>query len=111
MAKEPTIIKEFPGQAVEQFRQEHGGALPAEVKCCYCGGSEGEIDKRGKEIELRPYGPNSAWLCYGCMKETPEREAEADRQIGAAFEAAERTSRVVLIGENTGPRPLGGRKG
>lgn len=105
----PTIIKEFPGQAVEEYRQTHGGSLPSET-CCYCGGAEDEIDQRGKKIELRPYGPKGAWLCYGCMKETPEREAEADRQIGAAFDAAGRTSNAVLIGEKTGPRPLGGKK-
>lgn len=30
MDKKPTIIKEFPGQAVEEYRKAHDGRLPSE---------------------------------------------------------------------------------
>jgi|SRR5207302_3034323 len=76
------------------------GARPS---CYLCAKKEGEPDGKGDAVELRPYGPNAAWICFGCMKSSPAREAEAKRQFGAQLEAA---GKKVLIGEPTGPRPL-----
>lgn len=64
--------------------------------CCYC-------HKMPPEVELRPYGPNGAWLCHPCMKANPEREAEAKRQFGQQCDGA---GGIVIIGEPTGPRPF-----
>jgi len=50
-----------------------------ERKCCYC----------GKAQDLRPYGPDFAPICFDCMKESPEREEEASKNLGAFFELAE----------------------
>jgi hypothetical protein len=66
--------------------------------CCYCGNSQG----------LRPYGPAGAWVCFPCAMATPERVAEAHRNFDAQLEAA---GPVVVIGEETGPRPLGDSRG
>lgn len=52
--------------------------------CCYCGTSR----------DLRPYGPGGAPLCFGCMKATPEREAEAKRQFGGMLDR----EGVVVVG-------------
>ena len=63
--------------------------------CCYCGTGE----------ELRPYGPGGALVCYGCASATPERRAEVDRHINAAFDLAQRLSpKFALIVDEHGMR-------
>lgn len=42
-----------------------------QVRCIYC-------DKEG---DLRPYGPNGAYLCFKCLKSTPERQRDAESQF------------------------------
>lgn len=43
---EPKIITDFPGQAVEAFRNRHGGALPGELQACpHCGFDESSYSK------------------------------------------------------------------
>lgn len=74
-------------------------------RCCYCNRAEGECG-----AELRPYGPGGAWLCFDCMTASPDREAEAARQFHAQVDAAGQGSDVVVIGEQTGPRPLDPRR-
>jgi hypothetical protein len=65
--------------------------------CCYCGTTE---------ADLRPYGPKGAWLCFPCMKATPEREREAEANFGALLDAAAAVGgNVVTIGNEDGPRP------
>lgn len=92
---EPTIIKSFPSQEVEVFRQSHGGKLPAEC-CHYC---------EQWEKEMRPYGPNGAWVCFPCSQ-APERKAQTEKAFYSQLDAA---GTVALIGEETGPRPLTGK--
>ena len=65
--------------------------------CCHCGTTS---------KELRPYGPGGTWVCFPCAMGTPERKSEAERQLGAALNAAERSDDVIMIGEATGPRPM-----
>jgi len=62
------------------------------MKCHYC----------PTTAELRPYGPNGAWVCFECAMK-PENRAETERQFNAQLNAA---GPVALIGESTGPRPL-----
>ncbi len=65
-----------------------------------------ECTECGDEAELRPYGKNGAMVCFFCaMKD----EQEAKRQFGMQLEAASDRSDIVVICEQTGPRPLGGR--
>lgn len=77
------------------------------AECYVCHRNEGDPDGTGHELDVRPYGVNGAWICFPCMKDDPEREAEAQRQFSAQFTAAARESGLVAIGEPTGPRPLG----
>jgi hypothetical protein len=95
----------------EQINPVTAALAHAEREKCYlCGAVDLEPDGKGDAVELRPYGPNGAWICFYCMKSSPEREAEAKKQFGAQLEASGKT---VLIGERTGPRPLndGGKDG
>lgn len=61
----------------------------------------------GTDKDLRPYGPGGSWTCFPCMNASPELTAIAEKiyedAICAAYEAS-RTG-VVIIGEETGPRP------
>lgn len=93
--KEPTIIKSFPGQAVDAYLKLHG-KLPSE--CFYCS---------ALHKEMRPYGPKGAYVCFDCAMATPERKAQTDKAFGDQMDAA---GDVVVIGEETGPRPLDGGK-
>lgn len=51
--------------------------------------------------ELRPYGPNGAWLCFHCMIASPEREAAAKAVFGAQLDAAG----PVAVATRDGPVP------
>lgn len=43
---EPKVIKDFPGRAVEAYRNRHGGALPGELQpCAHCGFDEASYSK------------------------------------------------------------------
>lgn len=59
---------------------------------------------KSTEEELRPYGLNGQWICFDCMMGDPERQAESARQ----FENQMNCGPIVVIGEETGPRPLSG---
>ncbi len=61
--------------------------------CCYCNSSDGEF---------RPYGPNGAWCCFDCAT-SPEHVDETNKNFKAQLQAG---GPVVIIGEETGPRPL-----
>jgi hypothetical protein len=48
----------------------------------YCG--------RGpRDVELRPYGKDGRPVCFSCANETPERKAEAQRQMRARMTVVE----------------------
>lgn len=89
-----TIIKDFPGQAVDAYLKLHG-KLPSE--CFHCGCT----DK-----EMRPYGPKGAYVCFKCAME-PDHKAQTEQAFSTQLDAA---GPVALIGEETGPRPLDGGK-
>jgi len=60
------------------------------------------------EVELRPYGPNGAWLCFDCMIASPEREAAAKAVFGAQLDAAGQVA--VATRDGPVPHPSLGRK-
>ena len=81
--------------------------LPTDLRvACYVCHKAEEDDP---EVELRPYGPKGAWVCFDCMKASPEREAEAHRQFAAQLDNT--PGPIVVIGEKTGPRPLEKQRG
>lgn len=63
------------------------------MKCHYC----------IKTHDLRPYGPRGAMVCFGCMKSSPEREAEAARNFGAQLSAS--GPMACIDGTHAGPYP------
>lgn len=65
------------------------------MKCHYCNSTT---------KELRPYGPNHLMVCFGCAMATPERKAEAGKNFEIHLMGC--GDGVVVIGEDTGPRPL-----
>lgn len=65
--------------------------------CHYC---------RTGEREMRPYGPDGAWVCFPCAFATPERKAETEQNYGAQLMGS---GPAAVIGEETGPRPLAGK--
>jgi hypothetical protein len=62
--------------------------------CYYCGPTD---------LELRPYGPGGATVCYPCATATPERERAARGAFGALLEM---TSTVGLTGIGTEDGPI-----
>lgn len=59
---------------------------PGVVKILNHNESEGTCELCGKEDDLRPYGPNGAWVCYSCgMKD----EEEAKRQFAKLIEGVD----------------------
>jgi hypothetical protein len=75
--------------------------------CSYCGRAPlgDEADPTGRS-ELRPYGKGGAPICFDCAFKS-ENRAETDRQLDAAFDAAEDASPVggIELAEH-GVRPL-----
>lgn len=63
-----------------------------------------------KTTDLRPYGPGGALICFACAMQTPERESEARAQFATQTNAAALASDIVAIGDDAGPRPVGGRR-
>lgn len=83
---------------------------PVQPICCVCGRAEDHaLSERGKfTVELRPYGPRGAPICFECATATPEREAQADAAFGALLAANEAVSPVgvAMIGASDGPVPF-----
>lgn len=67
-------------------------------RCCTCGrATDRTLNERKKfKVELRPYGPGGADICFECATATPE----ADRQTAQAFGA--------LLDANAAISPTGG---
>ena len=55
-------------------------------------------------INMRPYGPNNAYVCYRCAFATPERKAQTDAAFAKRFKACEGAPVVVLTPD--GPLPI-----
>jgi len=57
------------------------------------------------DSDCRPYGDNGAMICFGCGMKDEER---TNRNFLSQLEAAAKLSNAVIIGEETGPRPMNG---
>lgn len=58
-----------------------------------------------QDEDCRPYGHNGAYICFECAMKDEER---TNRNFLAQLEAAAKQSSTVIIGEETGPRPMNG---
>lgn len=80
----------MPVQGVE------AGMTTVERKCSICGQPSGPGPR-----ELRPYGKGGADVCYECVFGSPEREAEAERQINKVLDQP-----GPLVLDEEGIRPM-----
>ena len=55
--------------------------------------------------ELRPYGPNGTWICFSCGM-SPALKKQTEANFISQLESATSCGSVVLLGEESGPRPL-----
>jgi hypothetical protein len=58
------------------------------------------------DSDCRPYGENGAMICFGCGMKNEER---TNRNFLSQLNAASDISNTVIIGEETGPRPISGQ--
>lgn len=68
-------------------------------KCYACGrGTDASLDARGMmKVELRPYGPNGADVCFECAMK-PACKQQTERNFAARLNACE----VPVIGTDAG---------
>lgn len=68
-------------------------------KCYVCKrGPDSSLNERGMmRVELRPYGPNGAAVCFECAMK-PERKEETARNFAARLNACS----VPIIGTDAG---------
>lgn len=64
------------------------------MKCYYC----------PKTTDLRPYGPNSAMVCFKCAMASPDRAAEAESNFAVQLRAID--GPALIDGTEAGPYPL-----
>lgn len=60
--------------------------MPGSI-CCVC----------GLQDDCRPYGKDGTAICFPCMKATPEREAEAQKQLAQCFDKIDAAGGVAVI--------------
>ena len=94
----PMIVLVVAWAERNRAREGEGWSVKTRA-CCYC-------STRTKE--LRPYGIDGAWTCFGCATATPERKRETKAQFSARVDAAETASPlgVAVIGGDE-PAQLG----
>lgn len=75
-----------------------GRANPA-TTCCKCGrANDRTLNERGKfTVELRPYGPGGAPICFECATATPEAEARTAAAFGALLDAHDALPGVTTL--------------
>jgi hypothetical protein len=67
------------------------------MTCHYCGRAENFPAASGTEqVELRPYGPGGAPVCFECATATPEREKQAEQAFGVLLQGNEAISPVGI---------------
>ena len=63
--------------------------MSGDKRCCQCRrASDKTRNERGKfTVELRPYGPGGADICFECATATPEAKAQTRAAFGALLDA------------------------
>jgi hypothetical protein len=74
----------------------------SEPVCCDCKKPENnELGLNGMvQVELRPYGPGGAWICYDCAMGSDERKAIAEQNLAARFDAIEQAGKTIMLTEH-----------
>ena len=67
--------------------------------CCVCGrGPDKTLNERQKfTVELRPYGPGGADICFECATSSPSREAQTKAAFGALLDAHDALPGVTTL--------------
>lgn len=61
----------------------------------------------GATDDLRPYGPEGAWVCNPCVNETPERKEASGEMFQTMLEMAALASPVGAVTlTDEGPKPV-----
>lgn len=87
-----------------------------ERRCCQCGRAADKTlnERRKMTVELRPYGPGGADICFECATGTPEAEEQTKQAFGALLDAAGAMSptgtMVIGAGHDRGPDPFDARQ-
>ena len=73
------------------------------MKCChYCS---------DEKADLRPYGPNGAYVCFKCAMATPEREKQTGAMFMSQLDAAAKAGNgLISFGTDAGPVPMMGKE-
>lgn len=79
---------------------DKGATMDAKNTCHYC------QKAFSNQALLRPYGPDGAMVCHPCATGTPERKAEAERQIEKVFNAHKKAGQVSVITGDGAPRGI-----
>lgn len=58
------------------------------------------------EKDTRPYGVGGSLVCFECAMSTPERKQQAERMLDLHLRAAAAHCNVIVVGEQSGPRPF-----
>jgi len=61
----------------------------------------------GKDKDCRPYGKGGSMVCFPCAM---KNEEETEKNFLLQLEAAAQVSNVVVLGEESGPRPILGTR-
>lgn len=71
----------------------------SESVCCDCGRAPDRTrNDRGKfTVELRPYGPGGAPICFECAFATPEKKAQTEGAFGALLDAHDALPGVTTL--------------
>lgn len=71
----------------------------SEPTCCKCGrANDRTLNERNKfTVELRPYGPGGADICFECATATPDAERTTAGAFGALLEAHEALPGVTTL--------------
>ena len=72
---------------------------------CYTRGMKRTCHYCPADFDLRPYGPNGAYVCFPCAMATPEREQEAEEQFNKILD---NIKDPVLLDPDLGPVPYSG---
>lgn len=68
-------------------------------RCCDCGRTDDRtLNERGKfTVELRPYGPGGADICFECANASPERAAQSRQAFVALLGAHDALPGVTTL--------------
>ncbi len=75
--------------------------------CHHCGDAENfpRDPAKGRQVELRPYGPGGAQVCFQCAME-PKNKKQTERNYGVQLETNEVVGGGAALLTSDGPVPF-----